>query len=185
MNTLLKKILLSFLFIFIIPCKTEKTAEEQEQNNFMKENVSITDARYRSISKKLYVKEIVLINHSKKEKLYETITFNGISFFDDGSYNDIKPDDGIYTSAEKFNHDELNPYHRGNNIKSIMTEAYIVDNNFKHLSDFQESDTNQRRPIGISCDIEFGTCGCNADEWGWCNCCCFSLSNCEASISIL
>jgi hypothetical protein len=187
MNNLLKFLVLPFLFMFIISCQTEKeTSEEQSQTNFMKENVSITDARYRSVSENFYVKEIVLTNYSKKEKLSETITFNGTSFFDDGSYNDIKPNDGIYTSAAKFNHDELNPHIRGNDIKSIMTEAYIVDNNFKHLNEFQKRDTSQsKRPIGVSCDIEFGTCGCNADNWGWCDCCCFSLSNCTASISVL
>ncbi|MEN8138255.1 MAG: hypothetical protein ABFR62_07470 [Bacteroidota bacterium] len=188
MKILLKVLLISIPF-FIISCVNDDKVDISEtlsQSEFIKENVAVNDARYRSVSNQFYVKEIVLINFSKdksKNQMPETLTSNGTSFFDDGSYNDITANDGIYTSAAKFYHDESRPFVKDGTINSVMFESYIIDTSFKHSDKL--SSLNSKKSIGIECDIEFGTCGCNADDWGWCDCCCFSLSNCKASLSIL
>lgn len=184
----MKKLIYGFIFltligITIISCEKSENlevAQENSQSEFMKKNVAVTDAGYRSISQDFFVKEIILTNYSKKNELSETIIFNGTSYFDDGSYNDLKANDGVFTSAAKFNHNKDFPFVESNTFQSIMTESYIVDNSFEHSNKL-----NNTKSIGIECDIEFGTCGCRADNWGWCNCCCFSLSNCTASFSVL
>lgn len=173
---------------------------EERESSFFKENVALIDSRIRSVSEKEYVRELVFVNFSEEEPMLDTVTFDNTSFFDDGSYNDLKANDGIYTSAAIFKHTRKVPYFKEHKVVSVMKES-IVDRNFKHserlnvlfetynhapfLNNLDPNNIVLAAGIGVSieCDVEFGTCGCYADQWGLCNCCCVTVSNCKVTVS--
>lgn len=67
----------------------------------------------------------------------------------------------------------------------VMKSLYVMDENFQ----YQERAQSTAKPkVGgkaeITCDIEFGTSGCLGDEWGLCDDCCFSVSNCKVTIGV-
>lgn len=163
-----------------------------DQREFLKQNVSFTDARIRSVSGSEFVKELVFTNFSSENHLPNSLIFDGTTFFDDGSYNDLEAGDGIYASAAKFIHTEYLPFYREAQVRSVM-EVIVVDKKFLHKNRINEIEYSKPKipgttelrglVVAIECDIEFGTCGCNADLWGWCDCCCVTLKNCKAKIS--
>ncbi|MBD3425136.1 MAG: hypothetical protein GF417_11935 [Candidatus Latescibacteria bacterium] len=164
-----------------------------KKEEFFDKNVVFADARIRSISSVEYIKEIVLINFSEEDRMPNSIIFNETTFFDDGSYNDLKPNDGIYSSAAIFPHCKMVPYDKELNLKSVM-EKMVIDFEFQHADKIRNISEIYVKPnsssdgifkvgkILLDCDIEFGTCGCRADKWGWCDCCCFTLSNCHITV---
>ncbi|WP_378183643.1 hypothetical protein [Aquimarina sp. SS2-1] len=178
----------------------ETENREEGESSFFKENVALIDSRIRSISEEAYVRELVFVNFSQEEPMLDTVTFDNTSFFDDGSYNDLKANDGIYTSAAIFKHSKRVPYFKEFEIVSVMKEV-VVDSNFKHSERLKElSATYDHAPflnnldpdnvileagigVSIECDVEFGTCGCYADQWGLCDCCCVTVSNCKVTVS--
>ena len=176
---------------------TGKDAEENalSENHFLKQNVAFADARVRSISESEYVREIVLVDFSRSGKMPSSVIFHGTTFFDDGSYNDMKENDGIYASAAVFSHSESLPYEKDVIVKSVM-EQVVIDSEFQYRDRIEHMANVYSKPgnskgiarvggeIGITCDIEFNTCGCRADRWGWCNCCCFTISNCKTVIAV-
>lgn len=185
---------LAFLVVSIIfiGCDLETGFEEEEvqsePSEFIERNVAFVDARIRSISEEEYVREVVLINFSDDDddnNMPLSIIFEGTTFFDNGSFNDLKSDDGIFTSAAKFKHNKEIPYEQNKNIKSIMNEV-IIDKHFQHrdqlekaFDEYSNITKSKSGPyIRIECDIEFGVGGCKADEWGWCDDCCFSYKDC-------
>jgi hypothetical protein len=191
----------------------EEKIKETTSNEFFKQSVAFTDAAVRYLNAESYVKEIHLKNFSTLQKMPSTLTFAGTSFFDDGSYNDEKAKDGIYTSAAKFSYNKTIVYH-SEFVRLSVLERPIVDKAFKYKNSFRHYSNSHKitedlpvektdgglsfvNPIDelpakeavdgghiaiLECDIEFGTCGCKADNWSWCNCCCFSVSNCSDKI---
>jgi hypothetical protein len=168
------------------------------ENQFLKQNVAFADARVRSISETACVKEIVLIDFSKSGRLPSSMIFDGTTFFDDGSYNDLQASDGIYASAAIFNHSERVPYDKELPVRSVM-EQIVIDADFQfkdrmeYIAAVYSMPINMREPrkaegdlsfirIKVICDLEFGTCGCRADRWGLCSCCCFYVGNCHSVI---
>jgi hypothetical protein len=163
------------------------------QNEFLKQNVAFVDARIRSISETSYVREIVLINFSKENRMPSSLIFDETTFFDDGSYNDLEANDGVYTSAAEFGHSKTLPYNKRATVRSVMKKI-IVDQEFLHEKEIDNIARVYSKPgssyeknsaddlswfkIGVKCKIEFGTCGCRADRWGWCWCCCFTIYDC-------
>lgn len=199
-SKLIPTLILTFIITVFSSCQKENKAKvEQEiaitQNQFIKENVSFVDARIRSIDVHQYVREIFLMNHSDLKMMPSSLIFKDTYFVDDGSSNDLKSNDGIYTSINKFDYSETIKYDKYNSTVSIMREV-IVDKNFKYkdqiknLSAFKiKSNINKGKStsgagneisiIEVKCDIEFGTTGCRAARWGWCNSCCFYIGNCS------
>lgn len=171
-------------------------------NEFLKQSVAFVDARVRSISEIKYVREVVLINFAEENRMPSTLIFDGTTFFDDGCYNDLQANDGIYASAAEFGHSERLPYDREQTVKSVM-EQIVIDHNFQYADRIEDIANIYSKPanskgivkaedrhslgvaiITLDCDIEFNTCGCRADRWGWCNCCCFSLTNCHIVLEV-
>ena len=76
---------------------------ENFDDTFIAENISIFDARVRSLDKSTYVKELYIINFSETSWGISDVGFKGELFKDDGKGNDLKANDNIYTSVEKFN----------------------------------------------------------------------------------
>jgi len=170
------------------------------ENQFLKQNVAFADARVRSISETAYVREIVLIDFSKSGRMPSSVILDGTTFFDDGSYNDLQANDGIYASAAEFSYSERLPYDKEVTVQSVM-EQIVIDYDFQYKDRIENIANVYSKPanpkgiakaeggvstgeIGITCDIQFGTCGCRADRWGLCHCCCFTISNCRATIAI-
>lgn len=208
-TTLWSGICLAILFTFVagfvgscgdkseIAQITGKDTEEGalSENQFLKQNVAFADARVRSISESEYVREIVLVDFSRSGRMPSSLIFDGTTFFDDGSYNDLEANDGIYASAAEFSHSERLPYEKDVLLKSVM-EQIVIDSDFQYKDGMENMTHMYSKPpdskgiakvggeIGVTCDIEFNTCGCRADRWGLCNCCCFTISNCRTVIAI-
>lgn len=206
-----RSIFLIYLFIFIVgicaSCGKEDEISKPDQEQIIKndqyskerffdQNVAFADARVRSVSRKKYIREIVLVNFSEFNKMPASVIFDGTTFFDDGSFNDLTAYDGIYTSAAIFNHSERVPYYEDLTLRSVMEET-IIDYKFKHRSKLDKITDTYVKPrsssngiykllvVTMECDIKYGTCGCRADEYGWCDCCCIRLTNCRISVSIV
>jgi len=202
-----RSIFLFSLFIFFVgtcpSCGNEdeiskpdqETNDQYSKERFFDQNVAFADARVRSISDKKYIREIVLVNFSEFNEMPFSVIFDGTTFFDDGSFNDLIAYDGIYTSAAIFNHSERVPYYEDLPLRSVMEET-IVDYEFKHRSKLDKITDTYVKPrsssdgiykllvVTMECDIKYGTCGCRADEYGWCDCCCIRLTNCRISVTI-
>ncbi len=214
-NTTLKSgiyrvMLFAFIAGFIGSCEdtskitrlSESNIEEDElsENQFLKQNVVFADARVRSLSKTAYVREIVLIDFSETGKMPNSVIFDGTTYFDDGSYNDLEANDGIYASAAEFSHSERIPYNKELTVRSVM-EQIVIDYDFQHKDRMEYITTAYSMPANskgiakteanteifkaeVSCDVEFNTCGCRADRWGLCDCCCITYSNCSFHVEV-
>lgn len=166
------------------------------QNQFFKENVSFVDARVRSLNLNEYVREVILVNHSKLNMMPSSLIFKDTYFVDNGSFSDLKANDGIYTSSDKFEYNRVVTYDENSTV-SVMSEI-VVDRTFKYKDELKnlyaiKLNPSERKNIGVNgngavnkvsfvsveCDIEFGTNGCRAERWGWCNSCCYTISNCS------
>lgn len=199
---------LAVLSLMIAACSDNDKIEQMVDNEItkntkdtklvLKQNVALIDARIRSVSSEQYVREMVfsVFGSASRVDLQASIIFDSTTFFDDGSYNDLTANDGIYTSAAVFSHNSKVPYDEDYELRTIMTSS-VVDSDFQYMQELEDylneeytrpgNDNISNGPGGsvtVECDIEFGTCGCYADQWGWCDCCCFSLSNCTASATI-
>ena len=193
-------ILQTCLLLCLVACNKEKTIEKPKQitkADYFKENVSFIDARLRNMGNNEMVRELVLIDFSKEGKMPASVIFDGTTLFDDGSYNDTNANDGIYTSAAKFTNQGKIRFSSTEPIQSVMEES-IIDKRFKYadrLFDFLKSEYSVPKsgsiaagakvagPVAtLECDVEFGTCGCRADNWGWCDCCCVTVSNCKGKV---
>jgi len=71
---------------------------EAESLAFFKENMSIFDARVRTLDETSFVKELYLANFSDKSWDRNQIGFDNIVFQDNGEGNDLVANDGIFTS---------------------------------------------------------------------------------------
>ncbi len=202
------KNLLKFTLAILITCTTlyscsdnessEPTPEmtEAESLAFFKENMSIFDARVRTINKTTYVKELYLANFSDKSWDRNQIGFENIIFQDNGEGNDLIANDGIFTSAEKFSFNEKVSYRKNVKILSVM-DVTVTSPEFKHSKKLNELrseykiktvsslDNNVAAKAGpnasITCDVEICSSGCIAD-WIWDGFGCVCVSNCSVTI---
>lgn len=171
------------LFFLCAPSFGQVAAEKTKENIYFKENVAIVDAYLVIVSKNEYAKQLELKDFAKSMTLPGEIIFNGQTFLDDGSGNDAVKGDGIYTTPQLYTTDYSKVKAAGGKL-SVMKEAFVKDPSFKHFRSLGDGKAKLSGTIGMDCDITFGTCGCRADRLGWCNCCCFTLSNCSVGFSI-
>ncbi len=80
-----------------------------------------------------------IMNYNKEYKILNHYAINGVDFVDDGSYNDLKADDGIYTFVE------LLPALKG----KVAADSYFVGDDFKHWKAFETA----KIKITIKCKI--------------------------------
>ncbi|GGG35322.1 hypothetical protein GCM10011344_40210 [Dokdonia pacifica] len=212
----LKTSAIAILSLLIFSCSNDATIENNneqaqtsadfslnkiEENDSFKKDVALLNYRIRSLDEYTYVKELVFHNFSRETQMGATVTHNRTSFFDDGSYNDEVAGDGIYTSAARYEHNEIVPFFEEHQLISVM-DGIAVDRQFAHAEALSRLEAAQNLPlflnntdgnvslqqvgggIELDCDVEFGTCGCYADEWGWCDCCCVTVSNCHVTVSL-
>lgn len=165
------KNILKLLSCFVILLSGLANAQQTEIDaDFFKENIAITNAYVRSIDEKQYVKELQLQNFSEEKFSVQKLSFQDIKFADDGKENDLIANDGIYTSIEIFNHNDVVKYTGKKQVSVLSTP--VIDSVFKYGGP----------QASVTCDIEFGVGGCRAESYGWCSKCCFSLSNCSVTI---
>lgn len=138
---------------------------------FIKENVAITDARIQSISDKLYVKQLVVVNFSNERVMPQQIHFNEQEFYDDGINNDILAGDGIYTTHQTYLHTSAVPFITSEESLSIL-DNIIIDKDFKHYASLNDRKALEGGPtVTIYCGVKW-VCGC------WNSCCGFQLVEC-------
>lgn len=169
---------------------------EAESLAFFKENMSIFDARVRTLNETTFVKELYLANFSDKSWDRNQIGFDNIVFQDNGEGNDLVANDGIFTSIKKFNFNEKVTYREGIKTLSVM-DVVVTSPEFKYskkLNDLKSNyeiqsisslDNNFAAKTGpkaeITCDVEICSSGCIAD-WIWDGFGCICVSNCSVTI---
>jgi hypothetical protein len=169
---------------------------EAESLAFFKENMSIFDARVRTLNETSFVKELYLANFSDKSWDRNQIGFDNIAFQDNGEGNDLVANDGIFTSIKKFSFNEKVAYRKNIKTLSVMNVT-VTAPEFKHSKKLNELkseykiktiaslDNNVAAKAGpngsITCDVEICSSGCIAD-WIWDGFGCICVSNCSVTI---
>lgn len=167
------------------------------------ESIAVVDFRIRSINDTQYVKEIHLKDFSSQNLLGDVIGTNNEIYTDDGNENDLDAGDGIYTSLTVYTHDVNVPYNNHSLVTSYLSNSivhpdfmymselnnYLQDYNIYKYEGNDESGPLFSKPgvditVGIECPVTFGTCGCYAHKWGWCDCCCIGIDidNCKVYV---
>lgn len=203
----MKKVLNSVLFwglgaLLFTACSKEDINQSPVQNNpaeniakshgdstwidkYFADHVALFDSRNRSLNSSTFVSELYFIDFSNNpKKMPYKVVVQDVTFLDDGTLHDKVANDGIFTSIITGNHNVDFPYLANETIRSIQ-RGPIVSSNFLHSNSLKNTYGNyEYAAVGIyvelSCDIEFGTSGCLADDWGWCDDCCFTISNCHS-----
>jgi hypothetical protein len=169
---------------------------EAESLAFFKENMSIFDARVRTLNETSFVKELYLANFSDKSWDRNQIGFDNIAFQDNGEGNDLVANDGIFTSIKKFNFNEKVAFRKNIKTLSVMNVT-VTAPEFKHSKKLNELkseykiktvaslDNNVAAKAGpkasITCNVEICSSGCIAD-WIWDGFGCVCVSNCSVTI---
>lgn len=169
---------------------------EAESVSFFKENMSIFDARVRTLNESFFVKELYIANFADRSWDKSEIGFDNTLFKDNGEGNDLIANDGIFTSVEKFNFNDKIVYDKEVELKSVMNKM-ITSPSFKHtkkLNDLkaeyrintiyeaEDGLTGRDGPKAeLTCDVEICSSGCIAD-WIWEGFGCICVSNCTATI---
>lgn len=196
MKNLFKISCSALCFVFLGSCVQDDALKPDESSqlssaDFFKQNISIFDARVRSISDSKYVRELFLANFSDKSWDKSSVGFDGYLFEDNGVGNDLVAKDGIYTSVEGFNHDSKIPFITKGAVVSFL-ETPIVSPEFTQIQSLQEFSLNYEvkgrangrvaGPVAtITCDVEICSTGCIAD-WIWSGFGCVCVSNCSATV---
>jgi hypothetical protein len=197
------KLILIVTSITLYSCKETEDIEpaknmtEAESLMFFKENMSIFDARVRTLDERTFVKELYLANFSQKSWNRNQIGFENMIFQDNGEGNDLVANDGIFTSARKFNFSNKVKYQKGVETFSVM-DVIVISPQFKHTKKLDELKSNYNvlsvnntsivtqslKPgpkAELTCDVEICSSGCIAD-WVWDGFGCICVSNCKVTI---
>ena len=110
---------------------------ETESLAFFKENMSIFDARVRTLNETTFVKELYLANFSNKSWDRNQIGFDNLVFQDNGEGNDLVANDGIFTSIKAFNFNDKISYDKNDEILSVMNTS-VVSPDFRHTDKLNE-----------------------------------------------
>lgn len=153
------------------------SSSQNVTREYFKNNIAIMDSYLKANDDNRSYKSIIVIKDFSDSPTYpESISHKDIYY--------LHTKDGVFISKDDFTNliDEVN---NKNGIYDIMKKPFVTDKEFKFkekVQNYAKSGPGGEISGELSCDIEFGTCGCRADRWGWCDCCCFSLSNCEVTI---
>lgn len=157
-------------------------------------NLTVYDVRIRSIDENNYVKEMLIIDFDQNG-LTESVGYKDYYFVDNGEGNDKVAGDGVYTTTTTFKHDNQTPFEKVGTSKSILekpilntgfdkvTQITAFGKTYKFRDDTWMADAGPEWIFNFSCDVSFGTCGCRAHSWGWCDCCCIGFSNCRTGVN--
>jgi hypothetical protein len=122
------------IYFMAMSCQNDKIASipvdiVSTEGDFFKENMALLDLRIRSISNINFVKEVYIGNFSTQKWDKNILVLNENNYQDDGLENDVKANDGIYTSTETFLHDKVRPYKSNAKLYSVL-ESPIIDPKF-------------------------------------------------------
>lgn len=159
---------------------------------YYKENVSLFDARVRSLLNENYVQELYFADFGETPRMPAYVNFNNEQYVDNGEGFDLKAGDGIYTSVRSFLNEKFT-FKEGAIYTSVLDAPMLYHDEFTHLDklnalsqayELRKLDFGNRVDI-VSCSasIELGTNDCLAAQWGWCSDCCVTvtvdLDDCE------
>lgn len=128
------------------------------------------------------------MNFSDQNEMPNTVNLKETLFADDGSENDLVAGDGVYTSTIRFNHDSVVKFNSLTPIRSTL-DAPIVSSKFRYIEQLRSEiakynvASGRSKIIEVTCEIEFGTKGCNAQRWGWCDSCCVTIYTDTCSVT--
>ena len=149
----------------------------QVEGNYFKKNIAIMDSYLEANSdEESYAGVIVLKDFSESPTYPKGMSYEGVYY--EHTRN------GKYVSEKNYDN-LISKVNRNGGKLQVMKSLFVMDENFE----FQEKAQNFAKPkVGgkaeITCDVEFGVCGCYADDWGLCDCCCVGVSNCEVTIGV-
>jgi hypothetical protein len=140
----------------------------------VKQNVAFTDARVRSLDENFFVRELHLVDFSRTMELPDLFEFDEVVFNDNGLGYDERERDGIYTSAQKFEHTE-NVTYQGQGVSKSVLKSCLADPGFlyrEELMNYMESSENmlsaQKIKVKFDCDVYICNCNtCKCISCGW------------------
>ncbi len=179
------------IVLFVLLFSSAFTLLAQE-SNYISENFAILQTQAKKISSEKYVKQVIGVDFKTKDNSnVNSFSIDEIVFVDNGTLNDEKANDGIYTSTDSYNipTDKILSFD-DNGVLKITTDIHY-DSHFKHKSELQSmfsNENNGKLGIGIECDIIGCTCAechCRACNFGWGQNLnwCFKIGKCSISIS--
>ncbi|RYY86793.1 MAG: hypothetical protein EOO15_13510 [Chitinophagaceae bacterium] len=183
------------IFLFLILCLgvctgsfAQKSAGDEQL--YFKQHVALTDARVRVVAKGQLVREIVLADFSKTQKIAPAFGLNNDVFLDDGKGNDLKAGDGVYTSTDIYPGTEKTAGLEEGATRSTLDKP-VVDPGFSHQAELEKyfsADQSATGKVGISltCDMVWcncaSNCRCRACDVSWLPHRCFELKNCSVTV---
>ncbi len=140
-------------------------APSEDDTMYLYEHVAFIDARIRSINSSEYVREIVTKDFNETSEFNQGyMVFHEEEFNDLGEGYDETGGDGIFTSANVYEHDDERAYNPSELITSISQTA-VVDEKFEHdddlmayLASYPYHDTTPSSIIEITCKIRTYYC---------------------------
>lgn len=187
----MKKILILLCIITISACSKNDASDLETQNmdseKFLQSvafNLSLDNTKSNKLSENSNKKIINLKinNFNPNLTLEKAYIFNGVTFNDDGKYNDQIAGDNIYTSVQEVNVD----IKKGKNLKNNIT---ITDDSFAYNNELNSMKGGSvDGSAGVSCGISHGDCPSDGGFWdsdwgtGWG---CFGLKDdCVGTIEL-
>ncbi len=154
-------------------------------DDYLNQNIAFTKIEKRNLESGLYLVEISVKDFNKSESLPVGFGLKGLAFSDDGKKNDLKANDGIYTSTTALNLSEK---------QSDILGRQIVGSSFQYYQELylNSSSNNVNHLLQVSqvysiFKCKFKKCGCPcpqgscpACEWfGWQ---CWEVTECEIGL---
>lgn len=190
------KIITSVLLLQL--CFHLQQGNSQTDKNYWAENVAFLDMRTRTVDNGSYVREIVVVDFKKSEKLIENFGLEEDLFSDNGQGFDARAGDGIYTSKKSYPHTEKVPFESVGRVKSAVNKI-ITNNRFNYKEQLYSiigiPSEDASIKIGIptvkvhlECDAERcdcpSQCLCIACDMGWTSWC-IDWKNCKIDVDVL
>lgn len=131
---------------------------------------------------------VEILNFDNRYSLNETFVIDDIEYSDNGRFNDMVANDGIYTSVQTFipSSENQNAFEE-ENVANVQVIADLDD--FLYMDDLEQSLARIKPKViaSVGCDIVIRDC----PQTAWYNSCWFSdrcscvyLENCELTVSI-
>lgn len=189
------KIITSALLLQL--CFYLQQGNSQTDKNYWAENVAFLDMRTRTVDNGSYVREIVVVDFKKSEKLIENFGLEEDLFSDNGQGFDARAGDGIYTSTKSYPHTQEIPFEGIGRVRSAVNKI-VRHSRFQYkeqlysLIGAQSEDASIKISgpsieIEVECDAERcdcpSQCLCVACDMGWTSWC-IDWKNCHIKVGL-
>lgn len=173
----MKKIILGLLFMLAL-CNAFAQTGAFNSQEYLENNIAITNTKARPISKTEYVVEITLKDFSGNSALPVGFGSEDKVYADDGRGYDLKRADGIFTTKDKY-------VFKTGDRSNLESSRVFYDPNFQHKIEV-DNDPNLQAKIKFTC--KFVKVGCPPPNGGNCPACrywgwsCWELQSCDIGV---